>query len=123
MKIAIIGAGNVGTALAHATATAGHVAVISAAHPEHAEATAAQTGATAASSNVEAVKGADVVVLAVPYAARRSRRTHDVPLARARRPSSQRHGPQRSRVRGLREGRQEMNLDVFPASGAPAWRG
>jgi predicted dinucleotide-binding enzyme len=42
---------------------------LSAAHPEHAESAAAQTGARVASSNREAVASADVVILAVPYPA------------------------------------------------------
>lgn len=66
MDIAIIGAGNVGKALASSFKRAGHDVTISAAHPEHAVEAAAQLGARAASSNAEAVSGADLVVLAVP---------------------------------------------------------
>lgn len=66
MKLAIIGAGNVGQALAGAAVRAGHSVSISAAHAAHAEAAAAATGASAASSNRDAIEGADVVVLAVP---------------------------------------------------------
>ena len=69
MKLAIIGAGNVGQALAGAAVRAGHSVRISAAHEEHAEAAAAATGASAAASNRDAIEGADVVVLAVPGAA------------------------------------------------------
>ena len=69
MQIAIIGAGNVGTALAQSLTKAGHDVTVSAAHPEHARATAARTGARAAASNAEAVSHADVVVLAVPATA------------------------------------------------------
>jgi hypothetical protein len=64
--IAIIGAGNVGKALAGSFAAVGRDVVISAAHPEHAQQAAATTGARAAASNAEAVGGADIVVLAVP---------------------------------------------------------
>jgi len=69
VKLAIIGAGNVGQALAGAAVRAGHSVRISAAHEEHAEAAAAATGASAAASNRDAIEGADVVVLAVPGAA------------------------------------------------------
>lgn len=69
MKIAIIGAGNVGGGLAAAATTAGHDVVISAADPTSAAKTAESTGATAAASNAEAVQGADAIVLAVPHGA------------------------------------------------------
>ena len=66
MRIAIIGAGNVGRALAASLTRAGHDVTITAAHREHAEEAATETGATAGSSNVEAARGAQLVVLAVP---------------------------------------------------------
>jgi len=66
MRIAIIGAGNVGGGLAGAATSAGHDVVLSASTPASAQETAAKTGATAAASNAEAVRGADIVVLAVP---------------------------------------------------------
>ncbi len=66
MRIAIIGAGNVGGGLARAAVAAGHDVVLSAAHQDKARATAEATGARAAESNVAAVEGAQVVVLAVP---------------------------------------------------------
>jgi hypothetical protein len=69
MKIAIIGAGNVGKALASTLTRAGHDVTISAAHAEHAREAAAATGARAADSNAEAAGTAQVVVLAVPAAA------------------------------------------------------
>jgi len=69
MQIAIIGAGNVGKALATTLTRAGHEVTISAAHPDHARAAATETGASAATSNVEAAKGAELVVLAVPATA------------------------------------------------------
>ena len=69
MRIAILGAGNVGGGLAAATVRAGHDVVISASKRESAQSGAAAAGATAATSNVDAVRGADVVVLAVPYGA------------------------------------------------------
>jgi NADPH-dependent F420 reductase len=66
MRIAVIGAGKVGGGLARAAVVAGHDVVISAAHPEKAQAAAAKVGAQAAESNTAAVWGAQVVVLAVP---------------------------------------------------------
>jgi predicted dinucleotide-binding enzyme len=66
MQIAIIGAGNVGRALATSLTRAGHDVTITAAHREHAADAASQTGATAADSNTAAASGAQVVVLAVP---------------------------------------------------------
>jgi hypothetical protein len=69
MKVAIIGAGNVGKALAGSITRAGHDVTISARSVESARAAAEQTGAAAAESNVAAVEGADVVILAVPYVA------------------------------------------------------
>ena len=78
MKIAIIGAGNVGKALAGSFERAGHDVTVSSAHPDTARAVAEQTGARAAASNRDAVRDAEVVVLAVPYGpcptARRARR-------------------------------------------------
>jgi NADPH-dependent F420 reductase len=66
MKIAIIGAGNVGGALAATSIKAGHTAVLAASDPAKAEAAAQAAGAQSAASNSEAVNGADVVILAVP---------------------------------------------------------
>jgi 8-hydroxy-5-deazaflavin:NADPH oxidoreductase len=66
MKVAIIGAGNVGKALTTSFTRAGHDVTIAAAHPEHAREAADALGATAASTNQDAVAGADLVVLAVP---------------------------------------------------------
>lgn len=66
MKVAIIGSGNVGKALAGAATKAGHTVRISATDVTHAEAAAKATRAQAAHSNKDAVKDADLVVLAVP---------------------------------------------------------
>jgi 8-hydroxy-5-deazaflavin:NADPH oxidoreductase len=66
MRIAIIGAGNVGGGLAGAATAAGHEVVVAAAHRENAVKVAEHVGATAATSVSEAAQGADVVVLAVP---------------------------------------------------------
>ena len=68
MRIAIIGAGNVGGGLGRAAVQAGHEVVLTAAHADKAQAVAAEIGATAAESNAAAAKDAQVVVLAVPGA-------------------------------------------------------
>jgi len=67
MKIAIIGAGNVGKALSGSFVRAGHDVTISSQHPDNARAAAAESGAKAAATNAEAIPDAEVVVLAVPY--------------------------------------------------------
>ena len=69
MKIAIIGAGNVGKALAGSATRAGHAVTVSSTSGESARAAAEQTGARAAASNRAAVEEAELVILAVPYAA------------------------------------------------------
>ncbi|MEV0069947.1 MULTISPECIES: NADPH-dependent F420 reductase [unclassified Amycolatopsis] len=66
MRIAIIGAGNVGSALSKAAVDAGHAVTLTATSPEKAAKVAAETGARGAASNLDAVADADVVVLAVP---------------------------------------------------------
>lgn len=68
MNIAIIGAGNVGRSLATAFVRAGHSVTIASRDPEHAASVGTSTGARAATSNVEAVKSAQVVVLATGFA-------------------------------------------------------
>ena len=69
MNIAIIGAGNVGSALAKSFSNAGHSVTISSRTTEKAEALAREVGALAVRSNREAADAADVVILAVPYPA------------------------------------------------------
>lgn len=68
MNIAILGAGNVGQALATSFVRAGHSVSIASRDPEHAGSVAAATGAHAAGSNVEAATAAHIVVLATPFA-------------------------------------------------------
>jgi hypothetical protein len=67
MKIGIIGAGNVGQALARASVRAGHTVTITSTRVEDAGHVAAEVGARAAGSNAEAVADADVIILAVPF--------------------------------------------------------
>ena len=67
MTVAIIGAGNVGRALATSLTRAGHSVLVTSLDPEHAGAVAAETGARAVRSNAEAAAGADIVVLAAPF--------------------------------------------------------
>jgi 8-hydroxy-5-deazaflavin:NADPH oxidoreductase len=66
VRIGIIGAGNVGKALATAAVRAGHDVTLSASRPESATEGARATGARAAATNKVAVQDADLVILAVP---------------------------------------------------------
>lgn len=68
MNIAIIGTGNVGTALGASLVRAGHSVSLTGQDAGKASAAAAQIGARTGSSLAGAVEAADVVVLAVPYA-------------------------------------------------------
>jgi NADPH-dependent F420 reductase len=67
MKVAIIGAGNVGKALATSITRAGHEVTISASTAESAREAADAVGAQAAPDNVDATRDAEVVILAVPF--------------------------------------------------------
>jgi predicted dinucleotide-binding enzyme len=67
MNIAIIGTGNVGKALGTSLTGAGHTVTFAARDAAKAGAVAKEAGATSVATIVEAVTGADVIVLAVPY--------------------------------------------------------
>ena len=67
MKIGIIGAGNVGRALATAGVRAGHAITITSTTLEEAESVAAAVGVRSARSNRDAVADAEIVILAVPF--------------------------------------------------------
>jgi hypothetical protein len=67
MKVAIIGAGNVGTALATSIARAGHDVIITSHETEDAASAAAASGARVAPSNADAAAEADVVIPAVSF--------------------------------------------------------
>src|SRR5207245_1590701 len=69
MKVGIIGAGNVGRALAGSLTRGGQTVVVSSTDPKDADAVAAATGARAAASNKKLVEASDVVVLAVKFGA------------------------------------------------------
>src|SRR5258705_6494648 len=69
MDIAIIGAGNVGKALAGSFKRAGHQVTIAAAHPDHAADAAKALGTNSASTSNDAIAGSDLVILAVPATA------------------------------------------------------
>ncbi|MFI5259315.1 MAG: NADPH-dependent F420 reductase [Candidatus Limnocylindrales bacterium] len=68
MNVAIIGAGNVGRALAASFTRTGHIVTFASRDPEHAAAAAAATGARFAKTNAEAAAAGQVVVLAIPFA-------------------------------------------------------
>lgn len=68
MRICVIGAGNIGRALAHKLVTTGHsVRIANSRGAETLKSAAEQTGATAVSMR-EGTHGADVVILSVPFA-------------------------------------------------------
>ncbi len=69
MKYAILGSGNVGSAIGAAAAHVGHDVVLTATSKSSASQVAEKIGGSAAASNDEAVREADVVVLAVPFGA------------------------------------------------------
>lgn len=70
LKIATIGAGNVGRALGSVWVKAGHQVMFSSRHPEELKAWVEDLGPSASAGTVaEAVAFADVVLLAVPYGA------------------------------------------------------
>jgi predicted dinucleotide-binding enzyme len=67
MNIAIIGTGNVGSALGGSLVRAGHTVTFAARDAAKAAAVAKTAGATTAATALAAAAAADVVVLAVPY--------------------------------------------------------
>lgn len=69
MQVAIIGVGNVGSAIAQAAISAGHRVTLYADKPEATRLAAEKTGASAADSAREAADNAELVLLAVPYGA------------------------------------------------------
>lgn len=69
MKIAVIGAGQAGSAIARAVAGAGHSVVVADADAHDAREAAAQAGGSAAGSNEQAAREADLIILAVPFPA------------------------------------------------------
>jgi NADPH-dependent F420 reductase len=71
MKVAIIGTGNVGSALGSTLAKAGHEVTFAARDEVKTRALAHQLGAGAAATPQEAAARADVIVLAVPFPAER----------------------------------------------------
>lgn len=70
MKIGIIGAGNMGSAFAKRLAAAGHDVTITAQDPSHAEqAASAAGGSVRAVAHGQIASGAELLILATPYAA------------------------------------------------------
>ena len=67
MKVAIIGAGNVGKALGSSLTRAGHEVTLAATTPHSAQTAAGEIGVNAADSAAEAVRDSSVTILAVPY--------------------------------------------------------
>lgn len=71
MKVAIIGTGNVGKALGGTLTRAGHDVTLAGQDAQKTRRVAAVVGASASTRPVDAARDADVVILAVPYAALR----------------------------------------------------
>jgi 8-hydroxy-5-deazaflavin:NADPH oxidoreductase len=69
VKIAIIGAGNVGVAIGRAAIATGNEVTLTAGDAAKARQVAAQIGAAATEQNARAVQDADIAVLAVPFTA------------------------------------------------------
>ena len=69
MKVAIIGTGNVGSAIGGTLARAGHDVVFAARDQDEVQHVAESVGAEAATSPAAAVTAADVAILAVPWGA------------------------------------------------------
>ncbi|HEY7282451.1 MAG TPA: NADPH-dependent F420 reductase [Actinomycetota bacterium] len=69
MKIAVIGTGRMGTGLATGLAKSGHEVVLGSRDPSAAGAAVERSGASGVVGQAEAVTGAEVVVLAVPWVA------------------------------------------------------
>jgi predicted dinucleotide-binding enzyme len=69
MKIAVIGTGRMGTGLATGLVGAGHEVVFGSRNPEAAGESVQRSGAAGATSDQEAVEGADAIVLAIPWVA------------------------------------------------------
>ena len=67
MKVAIIGAGNVGKALGSSLTRAGHEVTLAATTAQSARTAASEIGVNAADSAAEAVRDSSVTILAVPY--------------------------------------------------------
>ncbi len=68
MHIAIIGSGNVGTALGASLARAGHSVTYAAGRAEHAQRAAEEIGGVGAPGPAAAARDADAIILAVPFA-------------------------------------------------------
>jgi len=69
MKIAIIGSGNVGSALGTSLTKAGHAVTFTARDPEKVRQVATTAGAAVSASPAAAAAAADVIIIAVPYGA------------------------------------------------------
>lgn len=69
MKVAVIGLGNVGSAIARAATSTGHDVVVADPGTEKLTEVAGRLGVPTAASNREAVRDADVAVLALPFEA------------------------------------------------------
>lgn len=69
VEVAIVGTGNVGAALARSLSSAGHDVIVTSTTTREAEALAKEIGGQSMRSNLDAVRAAGIVILAVPYEA------------------------------------------------------
>jgi predicted dinucleotide-binding enzyme len=69
MRVAVIGVGNIGSALASSLTDAGHEVVVAASNAEKAQQAAAGLECEPAPNPQQAVDGADAIVLAIPFTA------------------------------------------------------
>jgi 8-hydroxy-5-deazaflavin:NADPH oxidoreductase len=69
MKIAVIGTGRMGTGLATGLTRAGHLVAFGSRNPDSAGESVQDSGAVGVTTYGEAVEGADVIVLAIPWVA------------------------------------------------------
>jgi len=120
MKVAIIGAGTVGKALATSLIRAGHDVSISASTPESTKAAADAVGASAATSNAAAASAADVTILAVPYVGAGQTVAREIGAAVAGRTVIDATNPIRSDYSGLatdgRSGAEELQSSLGSAN-------
>ena len=121
MRIAVIGAGTVGSGVAAAAVKAGHEVALASRHAERAAAVACEVGARAVETAEAAVDDADMVALAVPSLAVANVRDQIRPQV-ARRIRRRPDQPAGARSVGCPRGHPVGGRgDRDPAAGGPPW--
>lgn len=90
MQVAIIGSGNLGTAIARAVTDAGHDAVVAGTDDDSLETLVEDVPVTTSTSNAEAAVDVDLDVLAVPFDAVQDAKQPERPARRGRLPTDRR---------------------------------